>query len=413
MKMRKMLSIVLVMVLLASAVPLAIIPASAQDSVPSTPEEIEEVARAVLANEILLYLRAEYLGEDVEHLSLEELRESASYYPQYPRQITDSADRTVTIYKPIERSVVFYTGIVETMRSLKASDTIVGLDKYTIGNELFPEFSDYPSIGSPWSPDYEAVLALEPDAVFVGTASWEAITVKMEELGITAICIDIFGPAKCIDGTKKLGYIFNKREEAEEYIDFYESIMNTIEESVSDIPEEERTKVYYEQPVSWFNGEGYHTFGEGTGWHNVLTTAGGYNIFGDQSGYFQVTTEDVMDLDPEIIIVFDYNLESCYFTDDISFLEDIRDELMGRPELANEPAIVNGSVFAYDDTNFGGAQHFILIAYQAKWFYPELFGDLQPDECLQEYLTEFQGLDIDVVNHGAYMYHPDDHPDGR
>ena len=60
------------MVLLASAVPLAVMPAVAQSSVPSTAEEIEEVASAVLANEIMLYLRAEYFGDGINHLSLGE-----------------------------------------------------------------------------------------------------------------------------------------------------------------------------------------------------------------------------------------------------------------------------------------------------------------------------------------------------
>ena len=170
MKMRKMLSIVLVMVLLASAVPMAVMPAVAQSSVPSTAEEIEEVARAVLANEILLYLRAEYLGEGIDCLSLEELRESASYYPQYPRQITDSANRTVTIYKPIKRIVTMSTEVFETIRTLKATDKVVGVSKYVVEDEVFyPGFSDYPNIGTPWSIDYEVLLECNPDVVFTYT----------------------------------------------------------------------------------------------------------------------------------------------------------------------------------------------------------------------------------------------------
>lgn len=41
----------------------------------------------------------------------------------------------------------------------------------------------------------------------------------------------------------KLGYVLGKREEAREFLDFYEGFMNTIEERVRDIPEEKRPKI--------------------------------------------------------------------------------------------------------------------------------------------------------------------------
>jgi len=40
----------------------------------------------------------------------------------------------------------------------------------------------------------------------------------------------------------------------------------------------------------------------------------------------------------------------------------------------------------------------------ARWFYPELFEDLDPMEYLQEYLTTFQGLDFDVSERGVFVY---------
>jgi iron complex transport system substrate-binding protein len=52
----------------------------------------------------------------------------------------------------------------------------------------------------------------------------------------------------------------------------------------------------------------------------------------------------------------------------------------------------------------GTASHVIGIAYLAKWFHPELFEDLNPQAIHQEYLTEFQGLDYGLNEHGVFVY---------
>ena len=49
-------------------------------------------------------------------------------------------------------------------------------------------------------------------------------------------------------------------------------------------------------------------------------------------------------------------------------------------------------------------EYFIGVAYMAKWFYPELFEDLNPKSIHQEYLTRFQGLDYDLNEHGVFVY---------
>ncbi len=40
----------------------------------------------------------------------------------------------------------------------------------------------------------------------------------------------------------------------------------------------------------------------------------------------------------------------------------------------------------------------------AKWFYPDLFEDLDPQAIHQEYLTRFQGLDYDLDEYGVFVY---------
>jgi iron complex transport system substrate-binding protein len=47
-----------------------------------------------------------------------------------------------------------------------------------------------------------------------------------------------------------------------------------------------------------------------------------------------------------------------------------------------------------------GPRAIIGISYMAKWFHPDLFKDLDPEELHREYLRRFQ----DIKYQGIYVY---------
>ena len=414
MRAKKILSIVLVMVLLASAVPLLITSAGAQQAGIPCDDGDNELTKDELVDAILPYMLDE--GE----YTLDEVGDAAWVYAYWnvdgvgkPKTITDSAERTVTIYRPVERIIMPNGDCMPVMRAIRASDKIVGVNKYTVQDTLFyPEFSDYPNIGSVWYPEYEVMAGCEPDTVILYGTIFESQCTEIEntlkgiDSTITFIWVDCYKPGSGhVEEVTELGYLLDVEEEAEEWIDFYEGVLNPIEEEVNDIPEENRTRVYLE---CWHP---YHTAGQGVGWHQKLEMAGGHNIFGNQSGYFDVDAEDVAWENPEVIIRS--TREGGFDTDDITELRDIKDEIMNRPELAHVDAVENNSVYIISSDIYGGVEHFVGISYIAKWLYPDKFQDLDPKAILQEYLTRFQNLDYNVYEHGVFVYHPELHPDGK
>ena len=91
---------------------------------------------------------------------------------------------------------------------------------------------------------------------------------------------------------------------------------------------------------------------------------------------------------------------------------------MSRPELQNVAAVNTGRVYVMSVYVTGtgpchGGRDFVQEAYFAKWFNPARFTDFDPQAVHQEYLTEFQGLNWDLDEHGVYVYHPEEHPDGN
>ena len=77
---------------------------------------------------------------------------------------------------------------------------------------------------------------------------------------------------------------------------------------------------------------------------------------------------------------------------------------MNRTGLEHVTAVENGTVYIITNHVIGGTRNFIGIGYLAKWLYPELFSDLDPKAVHQEYLTKFQGLDIDLDEKGVFVY---------
>ena len=328
--------------------------------------------------------------------------------------IVDSANRIVTVEKPIDRVVSFSALPVETMRSIKAIDKVVGVGESMINDIFFPEFSEQQSIGTVFSPDYERILELQPDLVFLYAGSpeskfwsrYEEIQNTIESAGITVVRIDLKGTETnvYVEEVKKLGYILDKEEEAQEFIDFYLNWMNTINERIRGLSEEDKPKVYYESYRA-----PYKVYGGGDRGRKV-EAAGGKNIFSDLPDFTEVDPEEVIKRDPEIILKMVGKIPGGWFgggypldKGDVTIFKTVREEIMSRPELQNVTAVREGKVYiiAYSIIY---SRPFIGIGYLAKWFHPELFKDLDPKAIHQEYLTRFQGLDIDLDEKGVFVY---------
>ena len=313
--------------------------------------------------------------------------------------VVDSADRIVTVEKPVERIIPYYYGNLETIRSLKLEkDRIVGVSKEAIENKIFyPEFSDYPSIGGTYSPDIEKILSLNPDVVFASQYWGNKYGKKLEDVGITMLYFEFWMPETYYEEVKKLGYILGKNEEAGELIEFYEGLLSTIKEKVDEIPEDEKPRAYFESKKP------YNTAAKGAGYHQKLEMAGGNNLFNDLSGYPTVDPEEVVKRNPEIIVKKPHP-EGGYDEEDPTVFKEIQNEIMSRPELKKVSAVKMNRVFVTSGDIYAGASYPLAVGYLSKCFHPELFKDLNPKAFHQEYLTIFQGLDYNVYEHGVFVY---------
>ncbi|HID19395.1 MAG TPA: hypothetical protein EYP28_00415 [Methanophagales archaeon] len=298
--------------------------------------------------------------------------------------IVDSADRIVTVNKPVDRITAFSTTYAEVLRIVDAKENVVGVSSAITKDEIFfPELSKLPSFGGLWSPDIEALIALEPDVVLT-SKKWPSpakLEDKLVGTDIIVIRMEFTDPEVLAKEIKKLGYMLNKNEEAGDFIEFYQGYLDTIKDKIEGLSEEDKQRVYLEYSKE------YQAASEGSVLHQLCTMAGGINIAKDLEGsYPEIDAEWLLLENPDIMIKW------CPRDD----LKAKRDELMGRSVLANLSAVKDDKVYAiaYEITTRPAG--FVGVAYMAKWFYPEQFTGLDPKAIYQEYLTEFQDVDIDI-----------------
>ncbi|OPY54598.1 MAG: Cobalamin-binding protein precursor [Methanosaeta sp. PtaU1.Bin112] len=321
------------------------------------------------------------------------------------RKITfiDAQTNAITVNKPINRIVTLPPSSLDTIRAIGAAEKIVGISTF-LDEVYFPDLSKLPSVGSSWfTPDYEAIIQLDPDIVLTLGNYNQGIENSMGPANITVVRME-FNVVELIPAeTKKLGYILGKQKEANEFVNWYMGKIDEIQSKTEGLSENEKPLVFmgYQNMVA----------GKGTFWDSACQVAGGINIAGSFDGYREVDPEWLVEQNPSTIVkaltLLTVNEASQgYKTDNTSEMSSARDELLRQDGWKNIDAVKAGNVYVVAWQLQLGTHTIVPTAYLAKWLHPDLFKDLDPQAIHQEYLTRFQHLDFDLDKHGVFVYPP-------
>ncbi|HDS64208.1 MAG TPA: ABC transporter substrate-binding protein [Methanofollis liminatans] len=329
------------------------------------------------------------------------VQDAAAAYRPAAGIVTDSSGRTHAINAAPSRIVVMNGETLETLRSLGVDPSIViGIDKYSAERpSFFPEYAGTAVVGSIWSPDYEAIVSLRPDAVFLyATTSKDAcdeIQKKLEDTipGVQVFRFDCYHPGTYAPEIRALGTIFDRKAEAAAFAAFYTGTLDIIPARLSGVAEADRTRVYLE------NWKDYKTGSSGSGYEEKIRMAGGRNVFSAlQTEYPEIDPEAVIGTGPDVIVKLigagSYDAGG-YDNEDVGAIPGYYTGLTERSGWKALSAVKNGNVHLLHNDIFGGPEHFIGVVYMAKWCYPEVFADIDPAEIHRRYLTEYQRLAID------------------
>ena len=321
--------------------------------------------------------------------------------------VLDNDGDPVTFRKPVKRVITDHITCLNAVRVLDAEELIVGIDTivgFRMGPIYMQDLAALPTIGSFKSPDYEAVISLNPDVYLSYRAFYGpgGKTVLQEKLpGVTVFETGYYTPYDPENLTmdiRKLGYILDRRDQAEAYIGWYHGYLDMIKERTAGLPDDERQRTYTAPIWDIYNCVAAFKLSD---------IAGGINIgAGLGPRYVIVDPEWVIKQNPHVIFK-QSSASRAYDTDDPSGMIAERERILNRPELADVSAVKNGRVYLWHMYTSGMFPNDIItIAYIAKWLHPDLFEDLDPEEVHQEYLDRFSPLDFNVKEHGVFCYPP-------
>ncbi len=320
--------------------------------------------------------------------------------------IYDDAGDVVTIQEPVATIIAASREYDEALRAIKAADLIVAVDRGVKNSSAyFPELSRLPSITGEYgkSPDYEAVLKLKPDVYLSGFSNYEED--KRSLFGISTIYLKLWTPEGFAERVAKLGFIFNKREEAGQYLKWHLDTIQTIKKKIATQSGKSQPRILLVS--AYADGIHVHTNSSGGG---QIPGIIGVKIMGEDliGSHPLLDPEWVIKQNPEVILLLDIpdSISKGYDTNDASGMAAYRDEFMNDSKFSKLDAVINGRVYLLDGKSMTYSGSYILcIVYMAKLFYPELFKDFDPRAVHQEYL-KLQGLDYNLNENGVFLYPP-------
>lgn len=308
--------------------------------------------------------------------------------------IIDGVGRKVTLDIPIKKAVVALRYNNELIRAAGGIEQVVGVDMNTAQDrEYWPNFSLDSVIGrNQKNLNYEKIISLDPDVLILpSNGTYDEAENKLSPFGIKVVVISGYETDSFHAQLKLIGKIFGTEKRAREVINFYDKSLNYIENSLRGI---EKRSVY------WESTKDLYTSFPGSYYYNMITASGGENIFSNMynnTGVVEVDSEGVISRNPQVIIK-NITPKTAALGSGISTPPSKEQIDLSIASIKNRPAwneidaVKNNNVFIMSQFGHGGASKMIGAVYMAKWIYPDILVDLDPDEVFKIWMEEFQGF---------------------
>ena len=210
----------------------------------------------------------------------------------WPLEIIDDLERTVTIAETPQRIVSLTPSITEILFSLGLGDNVVGV---TDRCDYPTEAMDKPKVGGYFSTSLEAIIAQDPDVVF--TDGHDPVGDQLDGLGQTMVVLQPQDIAGIYRDIEVVGQITDKELAAEELIAEMESRIDAVTSKTEGV---ERPTVFYVIDAS--DSSQPWTVGPGSFIDTLIALAGGENMVTVSKPYLQISLEEIVASDPDMII---------------------------------------------------------------------------------------------------------------
>ena len=288
----------------------------------------------------------------------------------YPLVIVDVLSRNITLESKPSKIVSLSPSITEIIFALKLEKYLVGVDSlsnYPLKVNELKSKGVIEDVGAFWSPDLEKIVSLSPDLVIADADAHLKFKDKFDEVGLKVVYVK-GGAATTVEDIMLdimlIARIFNVEDEGVKLILELNRQLNSIKETLAGV---KKTKILILLgPPSL----GLWTVGSGKFLNDIIGKAGGENIAAKYFGWIQLSMEEVINANPEVIVVL--------LMGTAKEAEEIINEIMSS-DLAVTSAVRNGKVYvligeADDIMSRPGPRVAEAVKILAQLLHPDIFG---------------------------------------
>jgi iron complex transport system substrate-binding protein len=315
------------------------------------------------------------------------------------RTVTDSAGRQVELPPAIDRVVAAGPPASILLYTL-APEKMVGWASEPHPDEkefLSSPIRDLPVYGRltgrGGTANIENILRFKPDVIIdVGSTSQTYVSLAnntQAQIGVPYLLFD--GRLSSTAATyRALGKALGVEARAEELARYSEQLLDGVASRLAGLPPSERSRVYYGR-----GPDGLQTGLEGSINLEALDYVGAYNVASaaGKGGLTQVSIEQVLSWDPDVILTFDAGFYRSVKTD---------------PLWAQTKAVRNGRVYKAPSLPFGwfdsppGVNRLIGIRWLAGLLHPARFPDsIEP--AVRDFYARFYHVDLSEAQLAALL----------
>jgi len=308
--------------------------------------------------------------------------------------VIDDSGGAVTVNKPVSRIVTLNYNFPELFVAIGAKDKIVGVEERfkTRMKDIAEacDMMDVPVIGTYNEPNYERILELKPDLVITTSSMTKEVTEKLPGVPVISISgfISTLDSDYIFRDLSLLGRIVDENDKASKLIDFMQSYNRIIEEHKTELNPKKMPTFYLEGPLNFTiycpSGTPGKVLAEGCGGRNIASE------IDTGSSSAEVSPEWVLEKNPDIIIKRNDFLGMNATEEDAE--KELNKLIASRTGWDEISAVKNHRVYLLEGDLMWTPRYLAGRCYLAKWFQPELFRGLNPEEILRRYYKDFLGI---------------------
>lgn len=306
------------------------------------------------------------------------------YNENDPIKIIDGAGRSVSFPEPAKTVATSWGGVVDSyLFSLGLTENIVATKSRNNMHKLCMENMDeIPSVGQ-WDLDEEKLASIQPDVYLHSAVAIESLN-GANKVNVRAVGLNFNKMSDIASGYDILGKIFGVEDRVAYLMYYYNSILDIVEEQVSEIPADMKKRV-----VVLGHSQGEIASSPISTIEEMIVLSGGISCV--PAEVLETSNTNVGEE-----MIFKWNPDIIFIQENVGPFTP--DTLYQNPNWASLTAVSNKQVYAIpcvaDSWSSPSISSCLGVLYMASKMYPEKFDNINYEDIVIKFYKDVYNLEL-------------------